>query len=421
MKGLDRMNKPMSELPFHYGLKMKCYPSFKQKKIIELNINASRFTYNEMVAIDKELYMLSKCKLPIKEVTDRIAYLKQRKSTKYIFGLHSWLSANKVGTDVVSMSKRTYQASWNLFRKVHSHGTPNFHKKRYDGSFQLPNRYSSKVTPDMFNGNIKFLDNKRIRIAPLGTIRVSGSQKRLLQRYQDIRIGTVTVSKDSIGDYYISMQLGSDKPFVDTPAQTGLNIGIDLNTENFLTDSNGDTVGNPRYYRRIKGKLAKAQRKLSLRQVRAKKEHRKLTSSKNYQKQRLLVSKLQKSVMNQRSNFLNNLSTTLIKNHDLVVAEDLSSKNMLKNHALAMSISDVGWRTFLQQLEYKAELYDKTFVKVNPYNTTQTCSDCSYLMKDEEHLTLKDREWTCPNCNEFHIRDHNAAKNILAKGLKKIA
>uniref|UniRef100_UPI002FF3F8FF RNA-guided endonuclease InsQ/TnpB family protein n=1 Tax=Companilactobacillus sp. HBUAS59699 TaxID=3109358 RepID=UPI002FF3F8FF len=133
------------------------------------------------------------------------------------------------------------------------------------------------------------------------------------------------------------------------------------------------------------------------------------------------VSKLQKSVMNQRSNFLNNLSTTLIKNHDLVATEDLSSKNMLKNHALAMSISDVGWRTFLQQLEYKAELYGKTFVKINPYNTTQTCSDCGYWMRDEEHLTLNDREWTCPNCNTFHIRDHNAAKNILAKGLKEIA
>ncbi|MFC6323923.1 RNA-guided endonuclease InsQ/TnpB family protein [Companilactobacillus baiquanensis] len=415
------MSKTMSELPFHYGLKMKCYPSFKQKQIIETNINASRFAYNEMVAIDKELYILSKCKLPIKQVQDRIAYLKKRKSTKYIFGLHSWLGSNKVGTDVINTSKKSYQSSWNMFRKIHNHGTPNFHKKKYDGNFQLPNRYSSKVSPNVFNGNIRFVDNKHIKLSLIGAIRVSGSQKRLLQRNQDIRIGTVTVSKDSIGDYYISMQLASDEPFVDIPSKTDKKIGIDLNTDNFLTDSNGETVGNPRYYRRIKGRLAKAQRKLSLRQIRAKKEHRKLRESSNYQKQRLLVSKLQKSVMNQRANFLNSLSTTLIKNHDLVVAEDLSSKNMLKNHALAMSISDVGWGTFIQQLEYKAELYGKNFVKVNPYNTTQTCSDCGYLMKDEEHLTLSDRKWTCPNCDAFHIRDHNAAKNILAKGLLTIA
>lgn len=414
------MNIAMSELPFHYGLKMKCYPSFKQKRTIEHNINASRFAYNEMVAIDKELYMLSKCKLPIKEVQNRIDYLKKRKSTKYIFGLHSWLDNYKIGTDVVSMSKRTYSAAWNLFRKVHTQGTPNFHKKTGYGNFQLPNRYSSKVNPSLFNGNIKFLDNNHIKIAPLGTIRVSGSQKRLLQRNQDIRIGTVTVLKDSIGDYYISMQLGSDTPFIDNQPKTGKQLGIDLNIDNFLTDSENNIIGNPRYYRRIKGKLAKAQRKLSRRQLRAKKEHRSLRNSSNYQKQRLLVAKLHKSVMNQRSNFLSILSTALIKNHDLVVAEDLASKNMLKNHALAMSISDVGWRTFLQQLEYKAEMYDRTFIKVNPKNTTQMCSDCGYLMKGEEHLTLSDREWTCPNCNKYHIRDHNAAKNILAKGLKKL-
>ncbi|MFL2032554.1 transposase, partial [Limosilactobacillus fermentum] len=89
-----------------------------------------------------------------------------------------------------------------------------------------------------------------------------------------------------------SMQLASDTPFVNWPQNTGKQIGIDLNTENFLTTSNGDTVANPRYYRIIKGRLAKAQRILSRRARRAKQEHRPLRTSKNYQKQRLLVAKL---------------------------------------------------------------------------------------------------------------------------------
>jgi len=233
----------------------------------------------------------------------------------------------------------------------------------------------------------------------------------------NIRVGTITISMDATGRYFVSMQLASDYPFVETQSKVGSSIGIDLNTENFLTDSNGNVVANPRYYRSIKGKLAKAQRKLSRRALRAKKEQRPLRNAKNYQKQRALVATLQRKVANRRKNFLHLVSTTLIKNHDLVVAEELRSKNMLRNHALAMSIADVGWRIFLGMLSYKANLYGHKFVTINPRNTTQTCSECGFVLTGDQKLTLADREWTCPQCGTYHIRDHNAAKNILAKGL----
>ncbi|WP_203622952.1 RNA-guided endonuclease InsQ/TnpB family protein, partial [Limosilactobacillus fermentum] len=99
------------------------------------------------------------------------------------------------------------------------------------------------------------------------------------------------------------------------------------------------------------------------------------------------------------------------------------SKNMLKNHALAMSIADVGWRTFLEMLTYKAGLYGRQFITVNPKNTTQTCHDCGFVMGtgSTKKLTLADREWTCPKCHVHHIRDHNAAQNILTKGIAKLA
>ena len=222
---------------------------------------------------------------------------------------------------------------------------------------------------------------------------------------------------DATGRYFASMQLASDHPFVESQSKVGSSIGIDLNVDNFLTDSDGNVVANPRYYRSIKGKLAKAQRKLSRRALRAKKEHRSLSNSANYQKQREVVANIQRKVANRRKNFLHSVSTALIKNHDLVVAEELRSKNMLRNHALAMSIADVGWRIFLGMLSYKADLYGCKFVTVNPRNTTQTCSDCGFLMSGDQKLTLSDREWTCPQCGTYHIRDHNAAKNILTKGL----
>ncbi|KRK39330.1 transposase [Levilactobacillus parabrevis ATCC 53295] len=222
---------------------------------------------------------------------------------------------------------------------------------------------------------------------------------------------------DAVGHYFVSLQMGSEHPFVSKQSVVESKVGIDLNLDNFLTDSNGQVIDNPRYYRTIRGKLAEAQRKLSRRDRRAKKSQRCLSESKNYQKQRSLVAKLQLKVANQRKNFLHHVSTALIKNHDLVVAEELRSKNMLRNHALAMSIADVGWRTLLGMLSYKADFYGRRFLTVNPRNTTQTCSHCGYIMTGKNKLTLTDRKWTCLSCCTFHMRDHNAAKNILAKGL----
>src|SRR5699024_5976560 len=140
------------------------------------------------------------------------------------------------------------------------------------------------------------------------------------------------ISKDISNIYFVSMQLGSNTPIVNKLAKTNSQIGIDLNTENFLTTSEGQVIDNPRYYRIIKGRLAKAQRTLSRRKRRAKKEKRSLRNSKNYQKQRRLVAKIHDKIRNQRDNFLNVNSTKLINNHDLIVAENLKSSNMLKNH-----------------------------------------------------------------------------------------
>lgn len=93
----------------------------------------------------------------------------------------------------------------------------------------------------------------------------------------------------------------------------------------------------------------------------------------------------------------------------------------MKNHAIAMNMQDTGWRTFLNFLTYKAILYGKKFITVDPRNTTQTCHACGHVMSGKEKLTLKDREWICPKCGMHHIRDVNAAKNILARAKQKLA
>ena len=415
--------KSMAQLEYHYGLKMRCYPSDQQKQIIKVNSDASRFIYNEMVAIGKELWQLSRVKLPIDTVQDRIKQLTMRQNAKQMSNHYQFLEDKRIDSLTKANAIQNYRKAWNAFRKVHATGVPKFHRKSYRWRYQTNCQYPGQKTALLTNGTVCFLDNSHVKVPKIGLLRVAGSQARLLKRMCETRIGTVTLTKDPADHFFLSMQLASDQTFVQVVKTTQDPVGIDLNTDNFLTDSNGNIVPNPQYYRTIKGKLAKEQRILSRRQQRAKKEHRSLQDSKNYQKQRLLVAKLHAKVMNQRHNFLQQISTALIKNHDLVVAEELRSKNMLKNHALALSISDVGWRTFLGMLAYKAKLYGRRFITINPRNTTQTCRDCGFVMgtNGTDKLTLDDREWTCPNCGVHHVRDWNAAKNILDKGIAKLA
>ena len=413
----------MAQLEYHYGLKMRCYPSDQQKQIIKVNSDASRFIYNEMVAIGKELWQLSRVKLPIDTVQDRIKQLTMRQNAKQMSNHYQFLEDKRIDSLTKANAIQNYRKAWNSFRKVHTAGVPKFHRKSYRWRYQTNCQYPGQKTALLTNGTVCFLDNSHVKVPKIGQLRVAGSQARLLKRMCETRIGTVTLTKDPADHFFLSMQLASDKPFVKESKTNHGHIGIDLNTDNFLTDSEGNTVPNPQYYRTIKDKLAKEQRILSRRQRRAKKEHRSLRDSKNYQKQRLLVAKLHAKVMNQRHNFLQQISTALIKNHDLVVAEELRSKNMLKNHALALSISDVGWRSFLGMLAYKADLYGRQFITISPRNTTQTCHNCGFVMgtNGTDKLTLADRKWTCPNCGTHHIRDWNAAKNILDKGIAKLA
>lgn len=415
--------KSMAKLKYHYGIKMRIYPSDQQKAIIKVNSDASRFVYNEMVAIDKELYQLKKVNLPIDIVIDRINQLKLRQNARQMANHYQFLNDKQIDSLTKANAIQNYRKAWKAFRQVHTAGVPNFHRKSYTWKYQTNCQYVGKKQALLTNGTVRFLDRKHVNVPKVGRVRVSGSYQRILNRIDETRIGTVTITKDNTDKFYLSMQLASDSPFVVIPDVTHEKVGIDLNTENFLTDSNGHTISNPRYYRTIKGKLAKAQRRLSRRALRAKKEHRSLRDSKNYQKQRLVVAKLQRKVYYQRQNFLHSASTALIKNHDLVVAEELRSKNMLKNHALAMSIADVGWRSFLQMLSYKADLYGRTFITISPKNTTQTCHNCGFVMgtNGTQKLSLVDRDWTCPKCGIYHIRDHNAAQNILDKGIKKLA
>ena len=283
-----------------------------------------------------------------------------------------------------------------MCKKVASAKQPNFHKAATHQSYQTSCHYNNKSIlaaggkPNLENGSVRLEGRDKLVLPKIGTIRYKGSPK-LIEKVRKIglvRIGTVTIRILPTGEAWASLQLASDEPFVQPLPETGSEVGVDLNLSNFLTDSDGNVVKNPKHYRRMMEHLKKAQRKQGQRLSRA--------------KERM------------------GMSYQYIKNHDTVAAEELRSRNLMKNHALSMSIADAGWRMYLDMLSRKAKMYGKTFVTVNPRNTTQTCSACGYVMKGEDKIRLGVEEWTCPACSTHHSRDWNAAKNILAKGLEKL-
>jgi putative transposase len=177
-------------------------------------------------------------------------------------------------------------------------------------------------------------------------------------------------------------------------------IGIDLGITNFATTSNGDKYYDPKPLKKYTRKLRRIQRSMS----------RKKKGSNNRKKEVKKLQKIHKKIHNIRQDFQQKLSTQLIRENQTIVVENLKVSNMLKNHKLAKSISDVSWYEFTRQLEYKSKWYGRNFERVPSQNTSKMCSNCGTLNKT---LILDVREWVCTNCGSLHDRDINAAINIL--------
>jgi putative transposase len=214
---------------------------------------------------------------------------------------------------------------------------------------------------------------------------------------------TVTVSRDPCGRWYVSLAV--DVPDPDPLPATSRAVGVDLGIKDFAVTSDQQRIPNPRHLERRARNLARYQRRMARCQQ----------GSANRVKAKAKAARAHRKVRAARADFLHKTSTRLVRDHDLIVLEDLAVQNMARNRAVARAIGDCGWGIFRAMLEYKAAWYGRHVIVIDRwFPSSKMCSACGYVLAD---LGLKVRMWQCPSCGARHDRDVNAAKNILAAGL----
>lgn len=405
----------------HKAYKFRMFPTKEQAELMWKTIGCARFMYNQILA-DRSLYhelyvdgVLSKDERNVLQSKSTPAFYKglDEDTTKQYYGRTSFDFLKNVDSLALSNAQLNAQTAYKNFFS---------HDARYPKYKTKDTARWSYKTNAVYRrdkcGNLRssvFVKDTYLNLPKVGMVKIN--------KHRGVygKLKSVTIVKERSGKWYVSL-LFEDSHNEQLP-YTGSVIGVDMNINDIVL-SDGTTYEVPNFTKNNSGNLAYHQRTFS-RSQRALKARRnngeKLDKYhiKNYQEKREKVAQAHARTAAQRLDFLNKVTTDIVKNHDIICVETLKVKSLIKNRKLAKSIANASWGAFVQMLEQKCQMYGKTLVKIDKFfASTQLCSHCGEKVGPRGYKGLKVREWTCPHCDTQHNRDVNAATNVCDEGYR---
>ncbi len=383
------------------AFKYRLYPTRKQRDALQFTLDRNRELYNAALEERREASRMSHMSLSYNDQSAQLPAIKEIRP-----------EYNEIYSQILQDTlKRVDKAFKAFFKRCEEGKTPGFPR------FQGYDRYDSFTYPQIekLKGNPTVrIENGKVLLPKIGPVKVK--QHRLLEG----KVKTATIKRE--GDSWYVIVVCEIEACQRLPS-TDLAVGIDMGLKHFMTDSNGDVVDNPSFFRKSHGRLKKLQQRLSKKK---KKSNRRKKAVKS-------VAKAHKKVRNQRQDFHHKEARILVDTFETIIFEDLSMHQMVRrpkakqdadgkyvpNGAAAKgglnkSILDAGWGSFIELVKHKAEWAGVTVSEVDPKKTSQICSACQ---KEGEHKDLSVRTHVCEHCGVVLDRDHNAAVNILDRGL----
>ncbi|KAB8145730.1 IS200/IS605 family element transposase accessory protein TnpB [Chloroflexia bacterium SDU3-3] len=362
------------------AFKYRIYLTNGQRRMLERQLEECRWVYNETLATRKNAWEQEQRNVDWYETKRALPFLKDvRPSLKLV---HSQVLQN--------VTERVELAFKAFFRRLKA-GEADVGYPRFKGK----GRYDSITYPQYGNG--VRLDGDRLILSKVGAVRV------VVHRLLEGTPKTVTVSRSPTGKWYACFSCEVEAQSLPVSNEV---VGVDVGLASFATLSDGAELANPRFYRRDEADVKRVQKlKDAAKNAQRWDEHR---------RRKKALAHIHERIANRRSDFAHKRSRELVNCYQVIVFEQLAPMEMGRSRGMRKSILDVAWSQFISMTVAKAEEAGRRVVLVNPRNTSKRCSSCGELVQK----ALRDRTHTCPQCGLVMGRDHNAALNILHRGLQ---
>ena len=397
----------MTDKIVNRALKVRIYPSQEQKTFLDKSLGCSRFFYNHLLSERIEFYKNEiepiKNDEKLKKEKYKLFKATSRKQFKEKFEF-----AKECSDDCLCTSERNLKSAFdNFFKSLNKTrkgkmGFPKFHSKK---------KHKDSFTDFHFPKNSFDFNHRLISISKCKNIKFKHREK-LPKWYNEktCTLKSITISKNSCEEYWVSLLFELPNFYADSkPIDENQAIGLDWSPSEFYIDSechSGKDYGYEPQKQKHHKQLAKLQRRLA----------RKTKGSKNYEKARIKVAKLEKHIADSRRWWIENESLRLVENYTTIGIEDLNLQGIAKFLRNAKNINDCGYANFVTRLLQKGEEQGCSVIKVDRYfPSSQLCHCCGY---QNHNLKLSDREWVCPSCGEHHIRDVNASINLKNEAIR---